>query len=95
MFYVMEILHNERIYNSILNPEKLGYQNFAETSKSNQIEEREADGEHYVRIHKKDGILVRCSKEMGWKSKRMNPGTDTAEEKEVKEAKEETEEKKI
>ena len=57
-FYQMEILSSNRLWNKIL-PKRLGYQTFEEAIKSNPVEKREADGEFYVRIYKKDGLMVR------------------------------------
>ena len=66
MYYQMEILRNNYIYSKVL-PQRLGYKTFGETRKRNPVEKREADGEYYVRIHKRDGLRVRLEQEMEWK----------------------------
>ena len=72
MFYQMEVLRNQRIYNNVLGPSKNGYDKFEDAIKANPIEKNEGDGEFYVTVHKKDGLLVRHNEEMEWKSVRMN-----------------------
>ena len=73
MYYQVELLSNNRLYSEVL-PAKLGYPTFSETAKRNSLETREADGEKFVRIHKKDGLLVRVDRETEWKRK-LRPQT--------------------
>ena len=58
MYYQMEILSNNGLYSKIL-PQKLGYKTFPDSIKRNPVKMREADGEYYVTISKKDGLLLR------------------------------------
>ena len=72
MFYQMEVLRNERVYNNALKAKTMGYATFDEGAKANPIQKHEGDGEYYVTVNKKDGLLVRHNEEMEWKSVRMN-----------------------
>lgn len=73
MYYQMEILKNNNIYSKVL-PTKLGFKTFAESKRTNPIHIREADGETYVRIYKKDGFKLRWKQQMDWVDK-MNAET--------------------
>ena len=69
----MEILSNNRLWSKVL-PQKLGYKTFGEARQRNPVTTREEDGEFYVRIFKKDGLMVRVEQEMDWVVK-MNKAT--------------------
>ena len=74
MYYQQEILHNSRLYSSVL-PKSKGFKNFEESAKTNPVHQREEDGEYYVRVYKKDPIMVRVMQQMEWKTKLMEgPG---------------------
>ena len=68
MYYQMEVLDTEEVYDSVL-ASYSGYKSFSSAVKENEVTVREADGESYVRVHKEGGMKVRFDKEMDWKKK--------------------------
>ena len=59
------MLENSKIHDVCLPPE-LGYKAFADRLKHGELHYREQEGNYYVRIYKKDGLMVRLKKDNGW-----------------------------
>jgi len=61
-------LSKNTLYSKVL-PTKLGYPTFVESLQKYPITKRQADGEYYVRIHKKNGLMLRWEEQKDWKDK--------------------------
>ena len=58
MYYQQEILYNSRLFSLVL-PKSKGFKSFDESDRINPVSIREADGEYYVTVRKKDPVMVR------------------------------------